>query len=200
MLEVSHVLDRLKIRRSHITFAVQDIGLLVQESKDPIYTASHLFNQILSVPVRFDDKVHARIAVKSMIRDVMLYKCSIDNDDVQDIVSDAITYADNYRADPKNSYLWAKPDEDEDVVQEVQTIAGCEQKVAVREDGKIKKGGKQILAAELYNTHIKNNPTPMSNKEYIQLLMSTLDMTINGATTYAYNQRKAHKLELAENK
>lgn len=200
MLEVSHVLDRLKIRRSHITFAVEDIGSLVQDSKNPTYTASHLFNQILSVPVKFDDKVHARIAAKSMIRDVMLYHCSIDNDDIADIVSDALEYATRFCNNPNNSYLWSKPDEDEDAVQEVQTIAGCEQKVAVREDGKIKKGGKQILAAELYDTHIKNNPTPMSNKDYIQLLITTLDMTLAGATTYAYNQRKAHKLELAENK
>lgn len=196
MLEVSHVLDRLRIRRSHIAHAVEDIGIIVQDSRDPIYTASHLFDRILSVPVKFTDKVHARIACKSMIRDVILYKCSIDNDDVEDIVKDAIEYATNFQNNPNNSYLWTKPDEDDESSENIQSVAGCEQKVAIREDGKIKKGGKQVLAAELYDTHIKNNETPISNKEFIALLMSSLDMTQQGATTYAYNCRKAHKLEL----
>lgn len=197
MLEVSHVLDRLNIRRTSVPFAVADVAVRVADSSDPLYAATKLFNDILSVTVPFKDAVHARIASKHMIRDVLTYKCKIDNDDVQDIVDEAIEYADGFCANPANSYLWSQPDEDKVSTEIAQTVIGCEQKVVLREDGKIKKGGKQVLAAELYDKHVKNAVEPISNTVFIQLLIDTLDMTKPGATTYAYNCRKAHKMELA---
>ena len=195
MLNVSHVLDRNNIRSWNITHAVGDIAAKVNDSNDPLYMATKLFNDILSVSVTFTDAVHARIAAKHMIKDVLTYKCVIDNDDVSDIIEQAIEYADSYCADPANSYLWSQPDSDTSQVREtVQVVEGIDMKVAVRDDGKIKKGGKQLLAAELYAKFVLNATAPVSNQEFVQILIDSLDMTKPGATTYAYNLRKANKV------
>jgi len=183
----------MNIRTTNVIFAVADMSDLVRDSSDPLYTATKVFNDILSVAVPFKDKVHARIASKHMIRDILTYKCNIDNDDIPDIIDAAIEYADEFCNNPANSYLWSQPDEDKITSDVAQSVAGCEQKVVLREDGKIKKGGKQILAAELYDTFIKLSTEPLSNQEFIKMLMDKLDMTKPGATTYAYNLRKANK-------
>ena len=53
MLDVSHVLDRNNIRTSNVIFAVADIAEKVRDSADPLYTATKLYNDILSVPVTY---------------------------------------------------------------------------------------------------------------------------------------------------
>lgn len=194
MLNVSHVLDRNQIRTWNVTHAVADIGAKVNDSSDPLYTATKLFNDILNVPVKFTDTIHARIAVKHMIRDVLTYKCLIDEDDIQSIIDQAIEYANEFCDDPSNSYLWTHSDNESVIKPTIQVVEGIEMKVAVRDDGKIKKGGKQLLAAELYDKFIKLSTTPLSNKEFVQVLCDKLDMTKQGATTYAYNLRKANKV------
>lgn len=192
MLNVSHVLERNDIRSWNATHAVGDIAAKVKDSTDPLYMATKLFNDILSVPVTFTDAVHARIAAKHMIKDVLTYKCVIDNDDVADIIEQAIEYADGYCADPTNSYLWSQPDSDTAPTQvTVQVVEGIDIKVAVREDGKIKKGGKQVLANEMYQQYVIEAEKPLTNQEFIALLVDKLAMTPLGASTYCYNCRKA---------
>ena len=193
MLNVEHVLLRNNIRMTNIAFAVADASNLVRYSTDPLYTATKLFNDVLSVAVVFKEAVHARIACKHMIRDVLVYKCKIDNDDIPDIVEDAVDYAEKFCAKPNNQYLLATPEVKISVVETAQVVDGIERKVAVNTNGSIKRGGKQILAADLYDKFIKNSTTPMSNKEFIQKLMDELDTTKLGANTYAYKLRKANK-------
>lgn len=193
MLLVQHTLERLNIHTSIVTHAVTDIAKLVNDSTDPLYTASKLFNDILSVPVRFTDNIHARIAAKHMIKDVLTYHCKIDNDDVQDIITEAISYADEYCANPDNSYLWSKPDLDNVTPILVQEVKGTDMKVVVNTSGKIKKGQKQVIAAELYAQYVLNAAVPMTNTEFKQVLIDKLDMTPLGASTYCYNLRKEHK-------
>ena len=67
---------------------------------------------------------------------------------------------------------------------------GIDDKVEVKADGKIKKGGKQILAAELYKKHVVETENPVDNQGFIKILMAELGMTKAGATTYAYNCKK----------
>lgn len=195
MLNVSHVLERNNIRTSHVIHAVADIGAKVRDSADPLYTASKLFNDILNVPVKFTDEVNARTAVKHMIRDVLTYKCIIDNDDIPDIIEQAMEYADGYCADPFNSYLWSKPDNNlnntKNVVPVQQVVEGINLKVAVNKKGKIQKGGKAPLATEMYQKYVIDAEVPLTRKEFIALLIDKLNMTEMGASTYHYNCKKS---------
>lgn len=194
MLNVSHVLDRNGIRSWNTTHAVADISAKVNDASDPIHMATKLFWDILSAPVKFTDAVQARIAAKHMIRDVLTYKCVIDNDDVPDIIDQALEYADGFCADPQNSYLWSQPDSETAPIQvTAQVVKDIDIKVAIRDDGKIKKGGKQILAAQMYQQYVLDAEVPLTNQEFIAVLMKELDMKKLGATTYAYNLRKANK-------
>lgn len=73
-----------------------------------------------------------------------------------------------------------------------QAVASLGVQVAVNAQGKIKKGGKEVLASELYKKFVLNADAPLDNKGFVQLLMTELSMTKAGATTYAYNMRKKH--------
>lgn len=196
MLNVKSMLDRYNIRYTNKVFAVADISERVMGAVDPCYMATKIFNDLLNIPVPFKDPVHARTAAKHMVRDIITCNCQLDEEDIADIIEAAIEYADQFCADSTNSYLWAQPDETKVDIPTIQLIEGIDVKVAIREDGKIKKGGKQVLAAELYDKFIKLAIEPLSNQLFIQLLIDKLDMTKQGATTYAYNLRKANK-ELA---
>ena len=74
---------------------------------------------------------------------------------------------------------------------QVAVAEGIDVKVEVKADGKIKKGGKQILAVELYKKHVTEAEKPVTNQEFIAILMKELGMTKAGSTTYAYNCKKA---------
>jgi len=194
MLNVSNVLERNNIRTWNTTHAMNDVSTKITDASDPLYTATKLFSDVLSVSVKFIDVIHARIASKHMIKDVLTYNCQLDIDDIQSIVDQAVEYANDFCADQANSYLWSQPDSDVSAPQTtIQVVEGIDMKVAVRDDGKIKKGGKQLLAAELYNKFVKMTTEPLSNKLFVQLLIDKLDMTKPGATTYAYNLRKLDK-------
>lgn len=186
MLNVEHVLTRLKIRHTSRIFAIADISVLIQDSADPIYTATKLFNDILSIPVKFKDAIHARIATKFMIHEVVVYDCKIDNDDIQDIVNDSLAYADKFCADPDNSYLWVKSGSDLSE-EKVQVVAGVTTKVSVHKNGHIKKGGKKPLAIELYDKCVTKATEPFSRKDFIDLLIKELGLTVQAASTYHYN-------------
>jgi hypothetical protein len=101
---------------------------------------------------------------------------------------------------PEWSFLKAEKDDSEDdrssykVVEVKQTVVeGIDTKVVVHASGKIKKGGKQLLAKEMYQKNVVEGG--MVNKEFVQLLIKELDMTLQGANTYAYNMRKAYEKE-----
>ena len=192
MLDVSHVLDRNNIRTSNVIFAVADIAEKVRDSADPLYTATKLYNDILSVPVTFKDAILARLACKHMIRDVLTYKCVIDNDDVSEIVDQSIEYADEFRKDPANAYLWASPDLEP--ISTLKVVEGIDMKLKVNENGKIRKGGKGPAALELYQKHVTDAEVPLNRQQFIALLVEQLEMTEMGASTYHYNCKKAARL------
>lgn len=61
-------------------------------------------------------------------------------------------------------------------------------KVEIKENGKIKKGGKQLVAEQMYKTLVIEGQ--MSNVQFVQQLQDKLGMTLFGARTYAYNMKK----------
>ena len=188
MLDTTHVLDRLQIRRTSSVQGCQDVGNLIRDAVDPLYASHKLFNDVLSVDLRFSESVYARIMCKAMIQEVINKKCIVD--DPNQIVQTAEEYTKAFCANPDNSHLWATLDESEvrDVV--VRVVESVDMKVAVNTNGKIKKGGKEPLARELYRINVIESTTPLTNQEFISLLMKELDMSKPGATTYRYNCMK----------
>ncbi len=205
MLNVIPILNRMVIRTSSVVFAVADAASYVNCSPDPIKASKRLFKELLEVDVDISDAVYGRIAAKALVDQLVrkqgiiadLPKADIGvereiNDERCIIAAVALAYADTFVADPSNSYLWSAREESADE-EPIDVVKGLDCKVNVNADGKIRKGGKQILAAELFSKYITNAEVPMTNKEFVELLVKELGMSKAGATTYGYNLRKAVK-------
>ncbi len=192
MLNCSSVLDKNHIRRTNVMFAVADASVLVSESVDPLHTASKLFFDVLGVEIKFTDNVYARMATKKMIELVVRNDCMIVDEVANEILTaKAVDYADNFVSDPANSYLWSQSDETE--VTTNQVIKGLDCKVAMTTAGKIKRGGRKILAIELYDKYVNKADAPLSRKEFIDLLINQLELTVAAANTYHYNLKSGQE-------
>jgi hypothetical protein len=194
MLNVSPVLNHMNISTTSRAMATSEVGELIRSSAIPTETARMFVNDVLSLPVKFDEPVYAGLVCKHIVKFVIDNECVVDIDSVDEILENAQVYATAYCNDPANSYMWAELDEKiESNAGHVQVATGIETKVAVKADGKIKKGGKQILAAEMYQKFVVDAEVPLTNQGFIKLLMDELDMSKAGATTYSYNCKKALK-------
>lgn len=195
MLDVTPFLEQQRIPMFSTTMAVTVVGDMLRDAGSSISAGRQFLNKVLDVNVSFPNEVYARVATKYVVKE-LVDNCGL-VEDVNQLVQQAHDYAKTYCADSKNSYLFARPD---DPTKTVHTNTHIEQvtdlvetKVAVHSDtGKIKKGGKQQLAVDLYKKHVTDMPEgqKMSNKDFKKLLMDELDMTEQGASTYAYNVRK----------
>ncbi|MGZ8924527.1 MAG: hypothetical protein ACXW2E_01460 [Nitrososphaeraceae archaeon] len=168
-----------------VTRACNQVGDLIRDSKFPLITSNDFIKQLTSKDIKIKDPLRAGLICKHLVRSIINQKCTILEDEVDMMVANAIEYSDNFCNDPKNSYLMT--DEKDETVQ---VLPDIETKVIVNKSGKIKKGGKQILAKEMFLMHVINAEIPMSNQDFQQLLIKELKMTFMGSNTYLYNLRK----------
>lgn len=191
-MNVQHVLAKHRIStRSDLQLA-SELGQFVRNSAVPEIAASSLVSELLGRTVRFNEPVYAGVFVKAL--GLELRSVDFEVDDADAFIESATDYAVNFCNDPKWSFLFVQPEyDDRPKVAEsakVQVVEGIDIKVAVKADGSIKKGGKEPLAFALYEQHVVKAEVPLTNQQYIALIMKELDMTKAGATTYAYNARK----------
>lgn len=191
MLNVTHVLEHIGIDMRSVSRAIQDASSIVRESPNPLHAARKMFQDVLSVEERFEDEVYARVCCAKMIELVVRANGEVADELV--MVASARSYAKQFCDDPKHSYLWARSETPTTVATtSIQVVNGIDVKVAVKADGKIKKGGKQILALELYKKKVLEATAPLNNQQFIALLMKELDMSKAGATTYSFNLKRDH--------
>lgn len=176
------------IPTSSMSGAVQKVRSLVENSMLPCNTASQLILDLTGVMVTFDDPTKARITAQIVVESVLKERGILDNQ--EELVHQAVDRATRFREDPSHAWFYAAEVAQAKVENVQQVVEGVELKVAVTSEGKIKKGGKQVLAAELYKLHVLEADTALSNQEFIALLMKELQMSKAGATTYAYTVRK----------
>jgi hypothetical protein len=112
--------------------------------------------------------------------------------DETEVLSAARVRAMRLLTSPQHQWMFAKPEPvaSGQPTTEVAVAAGVDVKVAVKADGSIKKGGKEVLAIALYEKHVKSAEKPLTNQEFIAVLMKELGMSKAGATTYNYNMKK----------
>ena len=163
---------------------VQQIRQYVESSASPIEAAQRIIRNITSIDVEIPNLETAvplaqYVAMHSLnAEEGMKYETLIEN---------GFTYV----SELFKKHPWASPKTDSSTAPNtVAVVEGIDVKVEVKADGKIKKGGKQILAVELYKKHVLETETPVDNQGFIKILMAELGMTKAGSTTYAYNCRK----------
>lgn len=113
--------------------------------------------------------------------------------DEVEVLTNARARAMRLLTSPQHAWMFAKPESTASgqSTEQVAVAAGIETKVAVKADGSIKKGGKEVLAIELYKKYVAElNGAAYSNQAFIAILVAQLGMTKAGATTYNYNMKK----------
>lgn len=166
---------------------VQQIRQYIEVSASPISAAQRVIRNITSIDVEIPNIETAvplaqYIAINALkAEEGMTYEALIEN---------GFTYV----SELFKKHPWASPKTDSSTAPNtVAVVEGIDVKVEVKADGKIKKGGKQILAVELYKKHVLETETPVDNQGFIKILMTELGMTKAGATTYRYNLAKQFK-------
>lgn len=181
MLSVQQVLTRLKIDNTSRCGAVQDVRTLIESSENPLEVARSIINNLTVIgDYSGTDPTIARMTAQRLVDEALVLGDKYDPE--QALLKVARRIAETQVSDP---YFFTK-NQSSTVVTTTENREGVS--VEVKTDGKIKKGGKQVLAAALYEKH-----KALSNKEIIEIFMKELDMSKPGATTYLYNQKKAAK-------
>ena len=170
--------------------AVQEVSTLVLDSNNQLTAAKKVIHDMLGVDIEFKEARRARLTAMKVAELIVIAKHHIE--DTQAVVDSADAYVTKFMADPDRQWMFAeaestasgKPTTSQAVVE------GIETKVEVKADGSIKKGGKQVLVAEMYKKNVLEATTPMTNQQFIALIVKDLGMSKAGATTYAYNAKK----------
>lgn len=188
MLDTSHSFDQFDTNSNSIQGVVQAIREKIEGSAQPLVVAKAIIEQMIGAAPDLPDVRFARVLAQRIA--VLLVEQEHHIVDVHGLVEAAVVYAKKYTTDPNKQWMWVV--EDTATATEVSTtIEGVQTQVAVNAvTGKIKKGGKQVLVLELYKKHVLDATPPMTNQEFIQVVMKDLQMSKAGATTYAWTARK----------
>lgn len=178
MLSVQQVLSRLNIDTVSRCLAIQNVRTLIESSENPCGAAQAIINNLVVVPVTVADPIEARMTAQHLVDSAMCLGEQYDPNEALKKAAERIAY---HRI--HNPWFFYKPTHS---TVETTTEVKAGVAVEVKADGKMKKGGKQLLATALYEA----NKTK-SNKEIIEIFMAELDMSKAGATTYLYNAKKA---------
>jgi hypothetical protein len=181
-MNTEQVLTHLNIDSTSRAAAVQQVRAIIEGAPDPLAAARVLFTNLAdpSAEFKFTDANEARLTVAFLVENAIKLG---EQYDPNDALKRAAQWIINHRE--KNPWAFWRP-EGSSVVSE--TVQKHHVTVQVKEDGKLKKGSKQILARALYSKNAN-----LDNKALVQLFMKELDMGKAGAQTYVSNCRKAAK-------
>lgn len=189
MIDATHAFDTIGAPNNSIQSVVEAIRVQCSEARDPLLRAAGMIEDMVGVVPEIKDARHGRVMAQriAVMIDAQDHKLT----DIGVMIEDADKYATTYLNDPSRAWMWASEPTAEEVAAVSTNIEGVTVQVAVNADtGKIKKGGKQILVLELYKKHVLEATPPLSNQEFIQVVMRDLQMSKAGATTYAWNAKK----------
>lgn len=185
MQSVQKILNEMEFNTESVVQMVQQIRTHISESADPIAKAKRLILAITDIDVNIPD-VETAVPLAQFVA-----KASLEEEvcDFPNIIERAFSYV----SELFKKHPWSAPKVATQTSGPV--VAVCDSidvKVEVKADGSLKKGAKQILADELYKKHMLVD-VPLTNQQFIAILMTELKMTKAGSTTYAYNCKKKYQ-------
>jgi hypothetical protein len=201
MIDIKPALIHLDFNTSSTIHAVQQVREYAEsgteserssrlyELLDKVFGVKLVSSDTKNMPIG-DEYSYALTISQSMMEQALKVNCVIDN--LDRMLENAKARASRLITDDKHIWMFAQVVNEKSENTQVSVVAGIETTVALKADGSVKKGGKEILTTELYKKHVLNASVPMSNKEFVNLLIKDLKLTKSGATTYAYNQRKKY--------
>lgn len=177
-MKTFEVLQQFKLDQKSVVHAVQQVRQLIEGSNDPAGAAFEIIKCFTVDAVKPSDPIEARIMAQYLVQQALQRGDAFDPIGMYDAACERVAqmYKDWPHAFTGDAPAYAP-------VYTKKEVEGVT--LQMKDDGKIKKGGKQILAKALYEKH-----TGKSNAELIAIFMKELDMSKPGATTYVYNMKK----------
>lgn len=178
MINVEQALKHYDISTKSCSGVVAGVRAVIEakdESKQ-LKATEDLIYHVFGVHTNITDRVVARLAIQYAVAEVC--KTKFECEDAQELIDASIKKAELYKADPRNAWMFATGESES-----TSRTSSTPKKPAVKRKGE--------LAQELYDKHVTHAKKPLTNIEFVHLLVKELDMTLSGARTYAYNCKKA---------
>ena len=181
MINVEQLLKNLNINTSSRSAAVAGVREYIElaHEDDRLEAAIMFFYDIFGMrPAALTDPIIARMAAQYAIDQISQTHYEFGN--APKVLEEALVRAERYKANPNNAWQFV--------------TSATESSFKTDSDApKAPKKNKGTMAVELYELHVKNATTPLTNIQFVELLVKELGMTKSGARTYAYNCFKAGK-------
>lgn len=182
MVNVEKTLQHLGIDTSNCSKAVATTRDVFLSNYNTPKKANTFFNKVFDLEVTVDDVNVARFTAQYMVQHLCSHKFEFD--DAEHDFNVAHEKAVKFRNDPKNAFHFAGG--------ETTTEEGGVSKTTSRTKPN-REPTKGERAWELYVKHVAEAKKPLTNIEFVHLLVKELSMTTAGARTYAYNCFKKGK-------
>lgn len=182
MVNVEQLLKNLDINTSGRSVAVATTREFIEHKGEDqaANTANAFFYDVFGFRTEFTDRVLARLTAQYVVDAVSQTHYDIGNAPM--VIAEAQARAERYMQDSNNAWQFATG--------ETQSSFTTDSDVP-----KAPKKNKGTASWDLYVIHVKNAATPLSNGQFVDLLVKELEMTKSGARTYAYNCFKRGKEE-----
>jgi hypothetical protein len=191
MINILKQMEHMNISTTSPSRAIQSVrdrvARAVQAGNPETTAASKFIMDLVGVEVTFTSANRARLTALAIAEEAVNKQGVIA--DADEFIKVCTERADKFVSDPNNQWMFAATDEAEPRKSAV--VDGISTAVAVHPDGKIKRGGRQILVNELYTKHVLEAETPLTQPEFVNLLMKEMHMTKAGARTFGHNAKKA---------
>lgn len=180
MVNVKHLLNNYDVNTSSCSTAVASLREFIERHSEDqqIEVAESFFYDTFGLRVKFEDRILARLTAQYMINDVCKNQYDIGN--APRAYDEAALKALQFKDDPTNAWQFA-------------TASTASSFTTADSAPKEPKKNKGTASTELYNEHVRDATTPLTNIQFVELLVKELSMTKSGARTYAYNCFKAGK-------
>lgn len=183
MVNAKSVLAKMNINGQSYLGAIQEVRDMIDTAPDKLAKAASLLFDIAGVHADFAN-INEAVCIVQTVTEAAVRNEMFDPEL-------AVDFGRSRYARLRKEQAWLYASGEAAVLKNEQVVVeGIDTKVEVNANGKIKKGGKQILAAELYKKYVLDADVPLDNKQFIEVLVRDLGMSKAGATTYAWNCRK----------
>lgn len=180
MVNVELPLQRYDIDTSNRIRAVASVNMFVTglALEKQAQSVDDLLADVFGMRLGITDPVLARLTIQYVVDTISQNHYEFGN--APKLLEEAKAKAEAFYRNPLNAWMFAT----------------SESQSSFRTDSdapKAPKKNKGTEATELYNIHVRDAETPLTNIQFVELLVKEMGMTKSGARTYAYNCFKAGK-------
>lgn len=196
MIKLTATLTHMNIPTESVNRALQVVRGRLERASSETAGAITYIKALLDLDVAFDNSDKARITAFAVTQEVLQAPDNFVDPD--EVLKKALKKANDFVDESSNAWLFVKASTMSGNAEEQSAVVdGLETKVTLKADGSIKKGGKQVLALEMYRREAAARGGSVDSGEFTKLIVKELGMSVVGARTYTYNARKSFEAEMA---